>query len=104
MVEQIASVTRSNDSYAWGGHYNVDRPYGVNGLNQLTSAGAVALSYDGRGNLTASGASVYGYDLDNRLVSGPGGASLGYDPEGAPVPFPLAGQRGLSPAAAMAMR
>ena len=81
-ADQLASVTRSNDGYAWGGHYNVDRPYGVNGLNQLTTAGAVALGYDGRGNLTASGASVYGYDLDNRLVSGPGGASLGYDPEG----------------------
>ena len=66
MIQQ-PSVTRSNDGYAWSGHYNVDRPNGVNGLNQLTSAGAVALGYDGRGNLTASGASVYGYDLDDHL-------------------------------------
>lgn len=66
-ADQLASVTRINDGYAWGGHYNVDRPYGVNGLNQLTTASAVALGYDGRGNLTASGASVYGYDLDDHL-------------------------------------
>jgi hypothetical protein len=32
-ASQISSQTRSNDAYAWNGHYNVDRPYTVNGLN-----------------------------------------------------------------------
>jgi hypothetical protein len=48
---QIGQVTGSNDSYAFGGLQNVDRPYTVNGLNQLTSSCATVLSYDARGNL-----------------------------------------------------
>jgi RHS repeat-associated protein len=77
-ASQIASVTRSNDAYAWKGHYNVNRPYSVNGLNQLTTAGATALGYDGRGNLTSSGAQLFGYTSENMLKSAPG-ASLYYD-------------------------
>jgi YD repeat-containing protein len=65
----IASSVRSNDIYRWNGHYNVDRPYTVNGLNQLTAAGTTALSYDGRGNLTGSGTVSYTYSTENRLVS-----------------------------------
>jgi RHS repeat-associated protein len=65
----IASSVRSNDVYKWNGHYNVDRPYTVNGLNQLTAAGATALTYDGRGNLTGSGGVSYTYSTENRLVS-----------------------------------
>lgn len=75
---QIASTTRSNDIYAWQGHYNVDRGYGVNGLNQLTSAGATPLGYDGRGNLTSSGSTSYTYGLDNQLLTF-SGAQLYYD-------------------------
>lgn len=81
-ASQIASSTRDNDAYAWGGHYNVNRAYGVNGLNQLTTAGATALGYDARGNLTSSGTSTYSYMAENRMVSGPGGATLSYDPTG----------------------
>jgi RHS repeat-associated protein len=79
-ASQIISQVRSNDSYAWGGHYNVNRTYGTNGLNQLTTAGATSLGYDGRGNLTTSGTSVYGYTSENLLVTGPSGAALTYDP------------------------
>ncbi|MEP7004416.1 MAG: RHS repeat-associated core domain-containing protein [Sphingomonas bacterium] len=81
-ASQTMSTTRSNDSYAWSGHYNVDRPYGVNGLNQLTTAGSVPLSYDGRGNLTVSGGSVYHYNTKNQLSNTPGGQTLYYDPVG----------------------
>jgi hypothetical protein len=56
------------------------KPYGTNGLNQLTSAGATALGYDGRGNLTSSGSSLYTYTSENRLATGPGGVALTYDP------------------------
>jgi len=78
-ASQIASVTRGNDAYAWGGHYNADRSYTSNGLNQLTLAGGTALGFDARGNLTSSGSSSYGYNSENMLTSGPGGTTLGYD-------------------------
>lgn len=64
---QLAASSRSNDGYAWAGHYNVDRAYNVNGLNQLTTAGATALGYDGRGNLTSSGSTSYAYDMSKRV-------------------------------------
>ena len=79
---QLNSITRDNDTYAWNGHYNVNRAYGTNGLNQLTSAGATALGYDGRGNLTSSGSDAYSYTSENRLATGPGGVTLYYDPTG----------------------
>ena len=82
---QIASRTGSNDAYAWGGAVNVDRAYAVNGLNQYTASGTVALGYDGRGNLTGSGNASYGYDAWNQLttatVSG-AATTLGYDANG----------------------
>jgi hypothetical protein len=45
----------------------------------------VSIVYDGRGNLTASGASTYGYSRLNELKSAPiagGTAALGYEPKG----------------------
>lgn len=65
---QIASNTRSNDTFAITGNVNVDRPYTANGLNQYTAAGSAAFCYDANGNLTADGSSVYLYDVENRLV------------------------------------
>jgi RHS repeat-associated protein len=47
-----------------------------------TSAGATALGYDGRGNLTRSGVGAYVYTVENRMVSGPDAASFSYDPTG----------------------
>lgn len=77
-ASQLANNTRSNDIYAWNGHYNVDRTYTSNGLNQLTAAGGTALGYDARGNLTSSGGSSYTYGQLNQLVNFPGG-TLYYD-------------------------
>jgi hypothetical protein len=57
----------------------VDRPYTNNGLNQVTSAGAVSFSHDARGNLTASGGTTYGYDAFNQLRSSNNGMSASYD-------------------------
>jgi hypothetical protein len=54
----------------------------LGGLNQLTAAGALALTYDARGNLTASGTSAYTHTSENFLNSVPGGATLAYDPFG----------------------
>ncbi|NJS13657.1 MAG: hypothetical protein HC788_02370 [Sphingopyxis sp.] len=79
---QLIGQTRSNDVYAWTAHFNVVRPYGTNGLNQLTSAGASALGYDGRGNLTSDGTTSYSYSSENRLATASNGATLHYDPTG----------------------
>jgi RHS repeat-associated protein len=81
-ASQINSLTKSSDVYAWTGHYNINRAYGTNGLNQLTSAGATSLGYDLRGNLTSSGPNGYTYSAENFLKTGPGGATLAYDPLG----------------------
>jgi RHS repeat-associated protein len=83
---QVAVHARTNDAYAWTGHYNVDRPYARNGLNQYTSAGTgggtATFGYDPNGNLTSDGTSSFVYDVENRLVGGPGGVTLAYDPLG----------------------
>ena len=78
---QITSLTRPNDTYAWDGHYNVDRPYTVDGLNRMTAAGATGLGYDGRGNLNSSGSASYGYTTENRMVSAPN-TTMVYEPGG----------------------
>ncbi len=64
------------------GHYNVARSYGTNGLNQLTNAGATALGYDGRGNLTHSGNDLYTYTSENRMATGRNATYMGYDATG----------------------
>jgi len=81
-ASQITSRTRSNDAYAWGGAYTVNRGYTVNGLNQYTAAGSASFTYDANGNLTSDGTRTFTYDVENRLVGASGGVSLGYDPLG----------------------
>ena len=81
-ASQIAARSRSNDAYAWGGAVALTRVYSTNGLNQYTQSGPVALSYDGRGNLTGSGSQSYTYTAENRMKSASGatgGATLYYD-------------------------
>jgi hypothetical protein len=89
-ASQLTGITRSNDAYAWTGHYNVNRTYGTNGLNQLTTAGALALTYDGRGNLNKSGTDNYGYTSENRMGDAPN-ATLLYDPLNSSWGPPIAG-------------
>ncbi|MEA3039495.1 MAG: hypothetical protein QOE79_2008 [Sphingomonadales bacterium] len=83
-ASQIKQNTRSNDSYAWNGHYNVTRAYTSNGLNQYTASGSATLTYDANGNLSSDGSNSYVYDDENHLVSASGGhsATLAYDPLG----------------------
>src|ERR1044072_7983209 len=69
-ASQIASTTRSNDAYAWGGHYAIDRNYAANGLNQYTAAGGASFSYDSRGNLTSAGTNTYSHDSESRAGTG----------------------------------
>jgi len=79
-ASQIASNTRSNDAYAWTGHYNVNRSYTSNGRNQYTATGLITPTYDSKGNLTSAGSSTYGYTSENLLTSASGGIALAYDP------------------------
>lgn len=81
-ASQISSVTRSNDLYAWTGHSNVNLSSTPNGLNQIGNVGAATVTHDTKGNITAVGSDSYGYSPENFLTSGPGSATLGYDPMG----------------------
>jgi RHS repeat-associated protein len=79
---QIKSRTSTNDAYQWIGGGVVNRSYGSNGLNQLTTSGALTLGYDGRGNFSSDGSTIFGYNVQNQLTSASTGATLGYDPAG----------------------
>lgn len=81
---QVTSRTQSNTGFAWTGHYNVDRNYTANGLNQYTAAGSASFTYDANGNLISDGSTTFTYDAENRLVSASGAknATLRYDPMG----------------------
>ncbi len=81
-ARQLSSQARSNDSYAWGGHYAVARAHTANGLNQYNTAGTATFAYDANGNLISDGSRTWLYDIENRLVGGPGGLVLTYDPLG----------------------
>ena len=75
-ASQIAIVTRSNDAYAWNGHYNRNDSATVNGLNQMTAQGALNLTHDLRGNITGVGSKIYTYNAENRLKTASGGITL----------------------------
>ncbi|HYG47262.1 MAG TPA: hypothetical protein VD846_04890, partial [Allosphingosinicella sp.] len=78
---RILSNTRSTDAYAWNGHYNFNRAYTANGLNQYSASGSVVPTYDPKGNLTSAGSTLYRYSAENRLMKA-GVHALGYDPLG----------------------
>jgi RHS repeat-associated protein len=86
---QISSQTRSNDAYAWAGHYAVNRNYTADGLNRYSQIGplggpSLSPTYDANGNLTWDGSTTFTYDSENRLVGAAGrfNAILAYDPLG----------------------
>ena len=79
---QIASTIRNNDTYAWPGHYAVNRPYTADGLNRYSAAGSVTPTYDARGNMTSAGSATYIYTSDDRLARIQNVIGLYYDPLG----------------------
>ena len=72
-ASQLTSQTRSNDAYAWSGHYNEDRNATLNGLNQqsgisnATTSTSLSLSHDSLGNITGIGSAGYGYSQQSLL-------------------------------------
>ncbi|MEA3010834.1 MAG: hypothetical protein QOJ91_2526 [Sphingomonadales bacterium] len=80
---QITQRTFSNDAYNWNGHYNVNRNYTTNALNQYTASGALTPTYDAKGNLTSAGSTVYTYNSKNQLVQASDtGKQFYFDPGG----------------------
>jgi RHS repeat-associated protein len=82
-ASQILTRVVSNNVYEFA-PVSAVRSYTVNGLNQYTQVGGAPHSWDANGNLTGDGASSFGYDTENRLVSvsGAQSATLAYDPLG----------------------
>ena len=79
----MVSRVVSNAAYDWA------RTNGVvnwthDGLNRDAAIAAVGGGYDARGNLTFDGTRTFVYDVENRLtsVSGPASMTLSYDPAG----------------------
>ncbi|MFG6490597.1 RHS repeat domain-containing protein, partial [Roseateles sp. BYS78W] len=81
---QVKQMAFSNDNFQYREKGSASGSYVANGLNQYTSVGGTAFSYDANANLTADASTTYGYDVENRLVSASGGhnATLAYDPLG----------------------
>jgi hypothetical protein len=79
-ASEITSRTNSNTAYA-PTQASAQVSYGVNGLNQLTTVNATAMTYNTLGDLTGDGAKTYGYDALNRMTSVTG-ATLAYDAAG----------------------
>ncbi len=82
-ASQVTTRTLSNNAYEYP-LTSSTRSYAVNGRNQYTQVGGVSHTWDANGNLTSDGATTFGYDTENRLVSASGAknASLAYDPLG----------------------
>lgn len=88
-IGDLNTETWSNDLYQWAGTPAATTSYAKNGLNQYTTVGGVAQTYDANGNYKTDGTGwTYTYDLNNRLKSaaktGAGAvtANLNYDAEG----------------------
>lgn len=82
-ASQIVTRTLTNDAYEFP-LSNAVRSYAVNGRNQYTQVGGTTHTWDANGNLTSDGATTFGYDTENRLVSASDAknATLSYDPLG----------------------
>lgn len=79
---QLATYTRDNDSYAWNGHYNLNRTETANGLNQIINNGTGPITFEDRGNLATIQGKSYVYTAENRLTTVGGVETLLYDPAG----------------------
>jgi RHS repeat-associated protein len=80
---QMTQRTFSNDAYNWNGHYNVNRDYTTNALNQYTVTGTLTPTYDVKGNLTSAGSTIYTYNSKNQLVQASDtGKQFYFDPAG----------------------
>jgi RHS repeat-associated protein len=80
---QIVGRTVSNNAYIHSASATGATAYAVDGQNQLDTIDSVAVTHDGRGNVTGALGRTYGYDDANRLTSanaGAGAAAFTFDP------------------------
>jgi RHS repeat-associated protein len=82
-ASQVVSRTASNDLYSFA-QANANVGYTANGLNQLTTVGGGAATYDAKGNLLTEGGRSLGYDSENKLssIATPQLYNILYDPLG----------------------
>jgi RHS repeat-associated protein len=82
-ANQMASKSLSNSLYSYSASTS-SQAYQADGLNRYTSVAGVSFGYDARQNLTSDGSRTFTYDLENRLLTVAGSASmtLSYDPLG----------------------
>jgi len=82
-ASQITTRSLTNTAYEYA-VTDSTQSYAVNGRNQYTQVGGSTHAWDANGNLTSDGATTFGYDTENRLVSASGAknATLSYDPLG----------------------
>ena len=81
---QVASRTVSNAAYVYAPTTG-STSYQNNGLNQVTSVGGTAVTYNGNESIATALGNSYGYDYANRLTSGTIGGvgyTFTYDPKG----------------------
>ena len=78
------AMDRMTDVYRSGSSRLATSSYAADGLNRDAAIAGLTGGYDARGNLTSDGSKTYAYDLENRLTSVGGAASvsLSYDPLG----------------------
>lgn len=83
-ASQIASLSKTNDLYAWTGHGSGSTASATNGLNQLSTIGGAATAHDARGNFTTDPTTgkAFTYSSENLLTASTGGTAAGltYDP------------------------
>jgi RHS repeat-associated protein len=84
LAGQISSRDTNNTDLGWWAPPTKNQTYVANKLNQYASVNGTTYTYDLRGNITSDGSRGFGYDLENRLLSVSGSASmtLSYDPLG----------------------
>jgi YD repeat-containing protein len=68
-AHQLGSEAISDSDYVWQPASTASASYSANTLNQYSTVGGTAYSYDGNGNLTGNGVFTYAYDAQNRLLS-----------------------------------
>ena len=80
---QIRTRTWSNELYRFTPAAQ-NTAYVPDGLNRYSGVGNATFAYDVRGNLQSDGARTFSYDMENRLLSVSGTASItvSYDPLG----------------------
>jgi RHS repeat-associated protein len=84
-AQDVTGIFSTNATYVWNPGATGSTAYVPNGLNQYTTVGGAARTYNANGSLTGNNGWTYTYDGLNRLttaVNGTNSLSYGFDPLG----------------------